>query len=92
MISPKKFLFVANGQFWDQKRCILIILDPLLEFFINFVQNEWGQCPMDTSPSIHHRLNVEISRGTFVKVLSILKGKSTWKLLHRFHVKLSTWI
>ena len=36
--------------------------------------------------------NVEIPRGMFVEISSILKGKSTWKKLHRFDVEVSTWI
>ena len=38
--------------------------------------------PMDKSSSIRHRFDVEIPRGKFVKMISILKGKSTWKLGH----------
>ena len=30
--------------------------------------------------------NVEIPRGMFVEISSILKGESTWKILHRFDV------
>ena len=48
--------------------------------------------PMDTSSSIRHRFDVEISRGKFVEITSILKGESTWKLWHRFDVEISTWI
>ena len=33
---------------------------------------------MDTS--FRHRSDVEIPRGKFVEILSILKGESTWKL------------
>ena len=36
--------------------------------------------PMDTSSSIRHRFDVKIPRGKFVKMTSILKGESTWKL------------
>ena len=36
--------------------------------------------PMDTSSSIRHRFDVEIPRGKFVEITSILKDKSTWKL------------
>ena len=46
--------------------------------------------PMDTSSSIHHRFDVEIPRGKFVEITSILKGESTWKLWHRFDVEIST--
>ena len=42
--------------------------------------------PMDTSSSICHRFDVEIPRGKFVEITSILKGESTWKLWHRFDV------
>ena len=35
---------------------------------------------MDTTSSIRHRFDVEIPRGKFVEITSILKGKSTWKL------------
>ena len=31
--------------------------------------------PMDTSSSIHHRFDVEIPRGKFVEISSILKGE-----------------
>ena len=48
--------------------------------------------PMDTSSSIRYRFDVEISRGTFVEITSILKGESTWKLWHRFDVDISMWI
>ena len=45
---------------------------------------------MDTSSSIRHRFYVEIPRGKFVEISSILKGESTWKLWHRFDVEIST--
>ena len=48
--------------------------------------------PMDTSSSIRHRFDIEILRGKFVKITSILKGESTCKLWHRFDVEVSTWI
>ena len=48
--------------------------------------------PMDTSSLIRHRLDVEILRGKFVKIWSLLKGESTWKLWHRFDVEISMWI
>ena len=35
---------------------------------------------MDTSSSIRHRFDVEIPRGKFVEITSILKGESKWKL------------
>ena len=47
---------------------------------------------MDTSPSIRHQFDVEISRGTFVEISLILKDESTWKLWHCFYVEISTWI
>ena len=48
--------------------------------------------PMDTLLSIRHRFDVKFPRGKFVKITSILKGESTWKLWHRFDVDISTWI
>ena len=48
--------------------------------------------PMDTSSSIRHLFEIEIPRGKFVEISSILKGESVWKLWHRFNVKISTWI
>ena len=48
--------------------------------------------PMDTSSLIIHRFDVEIARGKFEEITSILKGESTWKLWHRFDVDISTWI
>ena len=33
---------------------------------------------MDTSLSIRHQFDVELPRGKFVKISSILKGESTW--------------
>ena len=39
-----------------------------------------SQNPMDTSSSIRHRFDVKIPHGKFVEILSVLKGKSTWKL------------
>ena len=42
--------------------------------------------PTGTSSSIRHRFDVEIPRGKFVEITSILKGESTWKLWHRFDV------
>ena len=48
--------------------------------------------PMDTSSSIRHRFDVEIPRGKFVEITSILKSESTWNLWHRFNVDISTWI
>ena len=48
--------------------------------------------PMDTFSSIRHRFDVEIPRGEFVEIRSILKGESTWKWWHRFDVDISTWI
>ena len=35
---------------------------------------------MDTSSSIRHRFDVQIPRGKFVEITSILKGESKWKL------------
>ena len=34
----EKILIWANGPFWAQKLCILVTLDPLEEFFLNFAQ------------------------------------------------------
>ena len=48
--------------------------------------------PMDTSSSIRHRFDIEILRGKFIKITSILKDESTCKLWHRFDVEVSTWI
>ena len=48
--------------------------------------------PMDTSSSIRHQFDIEILRGKFVKITSILKDESTCKLWHRFDVEVSTWI
>ena len=62
--------------------------------------------PMDTSSSIHHRFDVEIPRGKFVEISSILKGEprnndidSTWKFKRGFDFQnrrdideFSTWI
>ena len=48
--------------------------------------------PMNTCSSIRHWFDVEISPEKFVEITSILKGKSTWKLWHRFDVDISTWI
>ena len=39
-----------------------------------------GINPMDTSSLIRHRFDVEIPRGKFVEITSILKGESKWKL------------
>ena len=36
--------------------------------------------PMDTSSSTRYRFDVQIPRGMFVEITSILKGESTWKL------------
>ena len=36
--------------------------------------------PIDTSLLICHQFEVEILRGKFVEITSILKGESTWKL------------
>ena len=38
------------------------------------------------------RFDVEIQRGKFVEITSILKGDSTWKSWHPFEVEISTWI
>ena len=60
---------------------------------INNVNNDRGRpYPMDTSSSIRHRFEVEIPRGKFIEITSILKGESTWKLWHRLDVEISTWI
>ena len=48
--------------------------------------------PMDTSSSNRLQFDVEISRGKFVEITSILKGESTWTLWHRFNEEISTWI
>ena len=48
--------------------------------------------PMDTSSSIRNQFDVEIPRGKFVEITSILKDESPWKLWHRFDVGISTWI
>ena len=47
---------------------------------------------MDTPSSIRHRCDIEILRGKFVKITSILKDESTCRLCHRFDVEVSTWI
>ena len=36
----EKILILENGSFWAQKLCILITLDLLEEFFLNFAQSE----------------------------------------------------
>ena len=60
---------------------------------INNVNNDRGRpYPMETSSSIRHRFEVEIPRGKFIEITSILKGESTWKLWHRLDVEISTWI
>ena len=41
---------------------------------------------MYTSSSIRHRFDVKVPSGKFVEITSILKGESTWNLLHRFDV------
>ena len=41
---------------------------------------------------ILRRFDVEIPRGKFAEITSILKGESTWKLWHQFDVDISTWI
>ena len=49
---------------------------------------------MSTSSSIRDQSDVEIPRGKFVEITSILKDESTWKLWHRFEVIVSnraTW-
>ena len=48
--------------------------------------------PMDTSSLIRHQFDVEIPRGQFVEITSILKGETTWKLWHQFDEDISTWI
>ena len=35
---------------------------------------------MDTSSSILHQFDLEIPRGMFVEITSVLKGESMWKL------------
>ena len=47
---------------------------------------------MDTLSSIDNRFDVEIPRGKFVEITSILKGESMWKLWHGFDVDISTCI
>ena len=51
---------------------------------------------MNTSPSIRHRFDVEIRRGLFVEISSILKGESTWifgtEKLHRKKCVETRWI
>ena len=50
-------------------------------FFLFFIFGEkTSYFPMDTPSSIRHRFDVEIPRGKFVKITSILKGESTWEL------------
>ena len=60
-------------------------------FWVSFLYT-FNPFPMDTSSLIRHRFDVEIPRGKFVEITSILKGESTWKLWHRFDVEISTWI
>ena len=52
----------------------------------------WWNHPMDTSSRICHWFYVEIPRGKFVEITSILKGESSWKLWDRIDVDISTWI
>ena len=47
---------------------------------LDFLTNNQKSLPMDTSSSIRHRFDVEIPRGKFVEITSILKGESMWKL------------
>ena len=71
--------------------CVMVLvmwLRSTLKFLFVFDFNY----PMDTSSSIRHRFDVEIPRGKFVEITSILKGESMWKLWHRFDVDISTWI
>ena len=48
--------------------------------------------PMDISLSIRHRFNVNVPRGKFVEIFSILKGESKWKLWRQFNVEILAWI
>ena len=61
-------------------------------FFFHAKHAQTNTHPMDTDSSIRHLFNVEIPRGKFVQISSILKRESTWKLWHRFDVEISTWI
>ena len=51
--------------------------DSLMSRFISLSEHDFL---MDTSSLIRHRFDVEIPRGKFVEITSILKGESTWKL------------
>ena len=62
------------------KRNIFGVQNQSQEFVLIISVNVFKTTPMDTSSSIRHRLDVEISRGKFVEITSILKGESTWKL------------
>ena len=62
------------------KRNIFEIQNQSQEFVLIISVNVFKTTPMDTSSSIRHRLDVEISRGKFVEITSILKGESKWKL------------
>ena len=88
-----KFLvYFISAEKWNKKREIPWGSSNIY-FFLEY-RFVWCQRfhPMDTSSSIPHRLNAETLRGKFVKISSILKGESTWKLWHRFEVEISTWI
>ena len=70
-----------------KRRCIDVFPRTLLLRVCNL-----ESFPMGTSLPMCHRFDIEIQRGKFVEITSILKGESTWKLWHRFDVDILTWI
>ena len=96
-----KVIFIDAHQIsWIQLHKIKMPITVMIPMFKRFkvifedalFRTQESTNPMDTSSSIHHRFDVEIQRGKFVEITSILKGESTWKLWQRFDVDISTWI
>ena len=65
--------------------------DKILEYFcVEFMDFMLKGIPMDTSLSILHRFDVEISCGKFVEITS--KRHIYVEIMNRFDVEISTWI
>ena len=74
----KKYLKNLKKAFKERFHEIIELIDEIIPNDLIYYFK--GNTPMDTSSSIRHRFDVEIPRGKFVEVSSILEGESTWKL------------
>ena len=72
--------FIDKRFYFSDDITSLTLSHPYLQDLNGCKQKKVKGYPMYTSLFIRHRFDVEIPRGKFVEIRSILKGESTWKL------------